>query len=143
MADITSPSKRDLDAFRAIVEELTGFENTAMDLLEANLAVLKCVLNTGNNIEEFIQNWGPASHKNAPSICSQCFETACQIVYLFYLGSIRVSNRWKRCGWPQHEHGLVWSAIGVHPPMTRGRGVYGDWAEMPITGSDHDRCEQL
>ena len=63
-----------------------------------------------------------------------------QIIFLWYLGALYVSNPldptnasngvWQFPAPEHYGHGLVWSALGTHAPMTYG-GVYGYWKHPP------------
>ncbi|RWX74840.1 hypothetical protein EPK99_23380 [Neorhizobium lilium] len=131
------------ELFQTLVEELTGYDRLPTDLLTENLTLLQneaaSVGDLGtlavayrifkedkraSNPDDTFLNWVEGT---------SLFITACQIVYLFYTGAIRVGSRWKRCGWRQHETALVWRTIGTHAPMTRGTGTYGDWAQQSST----------
>lgn len=63
-----------------------------------------------------------------------------QIIYLWYVSALYISNPldpnntatgiWQYSA-PQHyRHGLVWSLLGAHAPMTYG-GSFGHWKDSP------------
>ncbi|WP_107676187.1 hypothetical protein [Agrobacterium sp. LAD9] len=133
----------DFGLFQTLVEELTGYDRISADLVAENLALLQSEAASVGDLGTLTVAYRVFKEDKRPSSPDETFLdwieetslfiTACQIVYLFYTGAIRVGSRWKRCGWRQHETALVWPTIGTHAPMTRGTGTYGDWAQQSST----------
>ncbi|MEZ2127910.1 MULTISPECIES: hypothetical protein [unclassified Sinorhizobium] len=134
-------SAQEQTLFSVLAKELTGFDSLPAEVIERNLSVLECersnvgdisnLLDAFRQLREQEQDTKPFQRCQKLLRNEHLSQTIAQLIYLFYLGAIRVDGGWKRCGWQQHTDALVWKAIGVHPPMTRGGGEYGDWAKHP------------
>ncbi|MEX2746276.1 hypothetical protein AB3480_34730 [Rhizobium mongolense] len=141
MSVTTSPSESEIALFSLLVCDLTAFDDFDTQLLALNLSTLKAERAAVGDIDRLLSAYrmlrAECSDGDVAFRCQalrsngEFAETLKQILYLFYLGSIRINGHWKRCGWRQHEDALVWKALGVHSPMTRGEGEFGDWADRP------------
>ncbi|WP_085032899.1 hypothetical protein [Ensifer aridi] len=149
MSVTTSPSESEIALFSMLVCDLTVFDDFDTQLLALNLSTLRAESAAVGDIDRLLSAYRILRAKCAEGdVAFRCqalrsngefAETLKQILYLFYLGSIRINGHWKRCGWRQHEDALVWKALGVHSPMTRGEGEFGDWAERPRHGARTDQ----
>lgn len=135
------PSHLELELFRALVTDITGFKDIEKRLVEENLSIVRREKESVGDLNRLLCFYGEVRARNHAPMGDAEFaqllrdvgllETAQQIIYLFFLGAIRSNGAWKRCGWHQHQAALVWAAMGIHAPMTRGAGEYGDWAFDP------------
>ncbi|MDK1494257.1 hypothetical protein QN219_30295 [Sinorhizobium sp. 7-81] len=149
MTAMTSPSQSEMTLFGLLVCELTGFDDFDTQLLALNLSILRAEKAAVGDIDQLLKAYKMLREESGPGdIALRCqalrsngefAATLKQILYLFYLGSICVDGHWKRCGWRQHEDALVWRALGVHSPMTRGDGEFADWACKPRQRDRPDR----
>lgn len=146
MSALTIASVPGLAMFSLLVCDLTGFDNFKSDVLASNLLVLRGEKSAARDIDQLLRAYELLRADTTPGdVTFRCralrkdeaiVKTIERVLYLFYLGAIPVHGKWQRCGWEQYQAGLVWKALGVHAPFTRGDGEFGDWSKRPPNAID-------
>lgn len=149
MSAPTPASVHDVAMFSLLLRDITGFDNFESDFLAENLVVLRGEKGAVGDINQLLGAYKLLRAETTPGdVALRCHalredetfvRTIQQILYLFYLGAIHVHGHWKRCGWKQYQGALVWSALGVYAPFTRGDGGFGDWSRRPRNSIGHPK----
>ncbi|MBX5219079.1 hypothetical protein HJC04_01855 [Rhizobium sp. NLR8a] len=141
MSAPTFASVRGLAMFSLLVCDLTGFDSLDNNILAANLLVLRGEKGAAGDIDQLLRVYELFRAETPPGdVACRCralredstiSKTIEQVLYLFYLGAVPVHRHWQRCGWKQYQGALIWRALGVYAPFTRGDCAFGDWARPP------------